>query len=160
MKLKHNAPLVSGNKGVKKMNEIITTVIGNVVTDVVLRTTPSGKSVANFRIASNSKKYEKSSNTWVDLDPNFFSVSSWGSLAENISHSVYKGQPLVVTGRLKIRQWQEGEKSGTSAEIEALAIGHDLSFGKSEFIKIKKVNEILENDSWAIANTESEINAA
>jgi single-strand DNA-binding protein len=44
-----------------------------------------------------------------------------------------KGERIVVSGRLKVRDWDNGERSGTSVEIEASAIGHDLTFGTSAF---------------------------
>ena len=92
------------------MNDIFTTVVGNAVTDVSLRTTTKGASVASFRIASNSKRFDKSTSSWVELEPNFLTVTAWSQLAENVALSVNKGQTLVVSGKLKIRQWQDGEK--------------------------------------------------
>ena len=68
------------------MNEIITTVMGNAVTDVTLKTLPSGNCVANFRIANNPKRFDKQSNTWQELDPNFLTINAWGLLAENIAN--------------------------------------------------------------------------
>lgn len=142
------------------MNDIITTVIGNAVTDVSLRTTSTGASVASFRIASNSRRFDKSTNTWIDQDPSYLSVSAWSQLAENVALSVHKGQALVVTGKLKVRQWQDADKSGTNVEIDATAIGHDLNRGTSEFTKVKRVSEFYEQDPWLNEAADAEINAA
>ena len=84
------------------MNEIVTTVMGNAVTDVTLKTLPSGNCVANFRIANNPKRFDKQSNTWQELDPNFLTINAWGLLAENIANSVFKGQPLIVNGKSSV----------------------------------------------------------
>jgi single-strand DNA-binding protein len=142
------------------MNDIITTVIGNAVTDVSLRVTSSGTSVASFRIASNSRRFDKSTNSWIDQEPSYLSITAWSQLAENVALSVHKGQGLVVTGKLKVRQWQDADKSGTNVEIDATAIGHDLNRGTSEFTKVKRVSEFYEQDPWMDEAADTEISAA
>jgi single-strand DNA-binding protein len=142
------------------MNDIITTVIGNAVTDVSLRTTSTGASVASFRIASNSRRFDKATKTWIEQDPSYLSITAWSQLAENVALSVHKGQALVVTGKLKVKQWQDSEKSGTNVEIDATAIGHDLNRGTSEFTKVKRVSEFYEQDPWLNEAADTEINAA
>ena len=142
------------------MNDIITTVIGNAVTDVSLRVTSSGTSVASFRIASNSRRFDKSTSSWIDQEPSYLSITAWSQLAENVALSVHKGQGLVVTGKLKVRQWQDADKSGTNVEIDAIAIGHDLNRGTSEFTKVKRVSEFYEQDPWMNEATDTEISAA
>ena len=142
------------------MNDIITTVIGNAVTDVSLRVTSSGTSVASFRIASNSRRFDKSTNSWIEQEPSYLSITAWSQLAENVALSVHKGQGLVVTGKLKVRQWQDADKSGTNVEIDATAIGHDLNRGTSEFTKVKRVSEFYEQDPWMNEASDTEISAA
>ena len=142
------------------MNDIITTVIGNAVTDVSLRVTSTGASVASFRIASNSRRFDKSTSSWIDQEPSYLSITAWSQLAENVALSVHKGQGLVVTGKLKVRQWQDADKSGTNVEIDAIAIGHDLNRGTSEFTKVKRVSEFYEQDPWMNEAADTEINAA
>ena len=142
------------------MNDIITTVVGNAVTDVSLRTTTSGASVASFRLASNSRRFDKATKSWVDQEPSYLSITAWAQLAENVALSVHKGQPIVVTGKLKVRQWQDGDKSGTAVEIDAQAIGHDLNRGTSDFTKVKRVTENYDQDPWTNEAVDTEINAA
>jgi single-strand DNA-binding protein len=142
------------------MNDIITTVVGNAVTDVSLRTTSSGASVASFRLASNSRRFDKTSKSWVEQEPSYLSITAWSQLAENVALSVHKGQPIVVTGKLKVRQWQDGEKSGIAVEIDAQSIGHDLNRGTSDFTKVKRVTENYDQDPWTNEAVDTEINAA
>ena len=142
------------------MNDIITTVTGNAVTDVSLRVTSTGASVASFRIASNSRRFDKSTSSWIDQEPSYLSITAWSQLAENVALSVHKGQGLVVTGKLKVRQWQDADKSGTNVEIDATAIGHDLNRGTSEFTKVKRVSEFYEQDPWMNEASDTEISAA
>ena len=142
------------------MNDIFTTVIGNAVTDVSLRTTTTGVSVASFRIASNPRRFDKATNSWIEQETNFLTITAWSQLAENVALSVHKGQSLVVSGKLKVRQWQDGEKNGTSVEIDAVSIGHDFNRGTSEFTKIKRVSENFDQDPWVNEVAETGINAA
>jgi len=115
------------------MNDIHVTVIGNVATDISARTTTSGRLVTHFRVASNSRRFDRTANAWIDGEPSFVSVTCWGALADHVAESLTKGDPVVVAGRLRIRQWQDGEQRGTSAELDASAVGHDLNRGTTQF---------------------------
>jgi len=42
---------------------------------------------------------------------------------------------VIVNGRLRVRRWESDDKSGTTVEVEADAIGHDLRWGVSAFTK-------------------------
>ena len=131
------------------MNEILTTVVGNAVTDVTTKTLTSGRSVATFRIANNPRKFDRTSNNFVDLDPNFLQVNCWANFADNVANSIHKGQPLVVFGKLKIKQVIDEDKNSTYVEIDAISVGHDLSRGVAEFTKIRKNPEFYENENWS-----------
>jgi single-strand DNA-binding protein len=56
-------------------------------------------------------------------------------LAINIAAAVSKGERIIVIGKLRVRDWDNGERAGTSVEIEAESIGHDLTWGTSTFIR-------------------------
>lgn len=58
---------------------------------------------------------------------NWYTVRAYGRLAENVYHSINKGDRIILIGRLEVVDWDNGEKSGTSVEIHAQAIGHDLA---------------------------------
>jgi single-strand DNA-binding protein len=50
-----------------------------------------------------------------------------------MASSLEKGQRVVLQGRLRVKDWDNGEKTGTTVEVEVLGIGHDLSWGTSVF---------------------------
>lgn len=109
------------------MNETVTTIVGNVITDVKQRCTTDGTRVTNFRVASNSRRYDKDADKWVDGDRLFVSVTCWRKLARGVGASLVKGDPVVVTGRLYTRGYEiEGQKRSVT-ELEAVAVGPDLS---------------------------------
>ena len=47
----------------------------------------------------------------------------------------------MVSGKLRVRDWDNGERSGTSVEVEADSIGHDLSWGSAVFTRTVMVRE-------------------
>ncbi|MEY4741472.1 MAG: hypothetical protein RL672_222, partial [Actinomycetota bacterium] len=68
-------------------------------------------------------------------------VTSFRQLAINASGSVSKGDRVLVAGKLRVRDWENGERSGTAVEVEAESIGHDLSWGSSNFTRTVLVRE-------------------
>jgi single-strand DNA-binding protein len=104
------------------------TVVGKVVTDITPRMTPGGIKVANFRLATQERSYDKAQDLWVDGDRMYLSVSCWRHLADHVADSLHKGDQVVVHGRMKLREYtMEGGERRTSVEVDAKAIGPDLA---------------------------------
>jgi single-strand DNA-binding protein len=78
---------------------------------------------------------------WKDGETNWFTITSFKQLAITSAESISKGDRIMLTGTLKVREWDNGERSGTSVEVEADAIGHDLSWGTSTFTRTVLVRE-------------------
>ena len=95
----------------------------------------SGVSFTNFRLASNYRRFDRAQNKWVDLETNWFSVTAFRSLADNVAESLHQGDRVLVTGRLRIAPWDNGEKKGTNVEILADAIGPDLFWGTAQYTR-------------------------
>jgi len=117
------------------MNGTMVTLVGHVISEVRYATTAGGVPVASFRLAATDRRFDRQRQMWVEGDTSFFTIWSWRWLAENVLGSVGRGDPLLVTGRMRVREWDNGEGNprGVAAEIEATAIGHDLSRGTSAF---------------------------
>lgn len=113
--------------------ETVITVVGNLVDDPELRFTPSGAAVANFRIASTPRTFDRQTNEWKDGDALFLSCSVWRQAAENVAESLQRGMRVVVQGRLKSRQYEtrEGEKR-TVFEIEVEEVGPSLKYATAK----------------------------
>jgi single-strand DNA-binding protein len=113
--------------------ETVITVVGNLVDDPELRFTPSGAAVANFRIASTPRTFDRQSNEWKDGDALFLSCSVWRQAAENVAESLQRGMRVVVQGRLKSRTYEtrEGEKR-TVFEIEVEEVGPSLKYATAK----------------------------
>ncbi len=107
--------------------DTLITVVGNLVDDPELRFTPSGSAVANFRIASTPRTFDRATNEWKDGDSLFLTCNVWRQYAENVAESLTKGMRVIVQGRLKQRSYEtrEGEKR-TVFEIEVEDVGPAL----------------------------------
>ncbi len=85
-------------------------IIGNVVRDVEVRYTKTGKPVASFTVAVNRN--------WTSVQgerkelTDYIPVTAWGRLAELAGHKLNKGSRVFVEGRFQTRSYEtmEGEK--------------------------------------------------
>ncbi|MEV7602751.1 single-stranded DNA-binding protein [Kitasatospora sp. NPDC089797] len=115
------------------MSETHVTVLGNVVTEVSYGETAGGVPMANFQLGCTERRYDREHERWVDGETQWLRVTAWRALAVNLIGSLAKGDPVVVTGRLRVREWTEGEVKRSRAEINARSVGHDLTRGTSAF---------------------------
>ncbi|MGW9175733.1 single-stranded DNA-binding protein [Streptomyces decoyicus] len=118
------------------------TLVGNAATAVEHRQTTAGVTVARFRLAATSRRWDKAQERWTDGGTSFYTVRSWRALADNVAASVAVGEPLVVQGRLRLREGEQPPERGGqrwfSAEVDAVAIGHDLARGTSAFRRVTR----------------------
>ncbi|MFB7939357.1 single-stranded DNA-binding protein [Streptomyces sp. NPDC127049] len=114
------------------MNDTTVTLVGNVATAVEYRDTVAG-AVARFRFAVSARRWDRERAVWADGPTSFYTVSAWRSLGANLAASVSVGEPLVVHGRLKVREDERDGQRKTFVDIDALAVGHDLTRGTSAF---------------------------
>ena len=109
------------------------TIVGNVATDPTQGRTAGGITVTNFRLASTHRRFDDATQTWVDVATNWYSVAAFRQLGEHAKASLRSGDSVIVTGRMKIRAWENNGKQGTSVDIDADAIGHDLRWGTTAY---------------------------
>jgi single-strand DNA-binding protein len=105
----------------KGFNKVI--LMGNLTRDVEMRTTPSGQSVANFSLAV--------SRSWKGQDgqqqeqTSFINCVAWGKPGEIIAQYVSKGNPLLVSGRLDQRSYDD--KDGNKRQAVEVVV-EDFNF--------------------------------
>jgi single-strand DNA-binding protein len=119
--------------------ETVITIVGNLVDDPELRFTPSGAAVANFRIASTPRTFDRQSNEWKDGEALFLSCAVWRQAAENVAESLQKGMRVVVQGRLKQRSYEtrEGEKR-TVVELDVDEVGPSLKYATAKVTRASR----------------------
>ncbi|HEU5036430.1 MAG TPA: single-stranded DNA-binding protein [Nocardioides sp.] len=120
------------------MNDSTITVRGWLGADVDLRTAGEVP-VASFRLACTPRRFNPRTETWSDSGTQWFTVTCWRSLGENVAASLRRGDPVVVQGRLELRRYVNSNNVEVEAlEIEAAAVGHDLARGTSSFTRTQK----------------------
>ncbi|PZR55282.1 single-stranded DNA-binding protein [Xylanimonas oleitrophica] len=139
--------------------ETTITVVGNLVADPELRFTPSGAAVANFRIASTPRTFDKQANEWKDGESLFLACSVWREAAENVAESLTKGMRVIVQGRLTQRSYEtrEGEKR-TVVELQVDEVGPSLRNATAKVTRAQRAGGSSggqraaggqQNDPWA-----------
>ena len=85
------------------VNKVI--LIGNLGRDPEIRTTASGTSVGNLRIATSERRRDRDGN-WND-HTEWHTVVCFGKTAENAGRFLKKGRQVFIEGRLQTRKWQD-----------------------------------------------------
>ncbi|WP_405780731.1 single-stranded DNA-binding protein [Streptomyces sp. NBC_00859] len=124
------------------MNDTLVTLVGNVATAPEYRDSVTG-GMARFRFAVAARRWDRQKQAWTDGPTSFYTVWAWRTLAANLAGSVSVGEPLVVHGRLKVREEDKDGQRRFSADIEALAVGHDLTRGTSAFKRVTRADASL-----------------
>ncbi|WP_406058322.1 single-stranded DNA-binding protein [Streptomyces sp. NBC_01077] len=149
------------------MNDTTVTLVGNVATAVEYRETATG-GIARFRFAVTARRWDREKGLWSDGPTSFYTVSAWRSLGANLAASVSVGEPLVVHGRLRVREDERDGQRKTFVDVAALAVGHDLSRGTAAFRRAARTEpkpgpEMVpapERDPWAEAAADAAAESA
>jgi single-strand DNA-binding protein len=115
------------------------TVCGLVATTPRHLVTHDGLPITSFRMAEQVRRFDREQQKYVDGETNWFTITAFRNLAVNAAGSISKGERVIVTGALRVRDWDNGERAGTSVEIEATHIGHDLTWGTSVFTRTELI---------------------
>ncbi|MET9567771.1 single-stranded DNA-binding protein [Streptomyces virginiae] len=120
------------------------TLVGYVATQVDYKETVNGPS-ARFRFAVTPRYFDRRTEAWTDGATSFYTVWARRTLAVNLAGSVSVGEPLVVHGRLRVREDPpDGEGNRRfGAEIDATAVGHDLNRGTAAFRRVVRTDHSL-----------------
>jgi len=128
------------------------TLVGNVVTDVTLRQTTAGP-VAGFRLAATNGYTDRRTSQWVERTT-YLTVSAWRSLGEHVAGSIHKGQPVVVVGRMRQREYEKDGQTHQVIEVDADLVGHDLSRGTASFVRSRRGPQTADLAREAVVATE------
>ena len=94
------------------MHETMITVTGHLCADPELRFTQGGDAFAAF-----------------------VRVTAFRSLGQNCAATLKQGTRVIVRGRLRVTDWEQGERRGTNVEIDAHSVGPDLTFAFADVTK-------------------------
>ncbi|GAA2206451.1 hypothetical protein GCM10009850_019090 [Nonomuraea monospora] len=117
------------------MNDIYITLTGNVAAEPRQYSFDEGIKVTSLRVLTTHRYFDKRTGQWVDGEKVCFTVRCWRALGENVAASIRAGHPVVVSGKLRIREFGADGDRRFMPEIEASAVGHDLRWGTGAFTK-------------------------
>ncbi len=111
------------------------------VDDPALSFTPSGKAVAKVRLAFSDRRKNEQTGQWEDGDKCFVDASVWDQEAEHVAESLTRGMEVLVTGKLRQRQYEtrEGEKR-TVFELAFATIAPTLKFATAKVQKMQRAS--------------------
>jgi single-strand DNA-binding protein len=100
------------------INKVI--VVGNLGRDPETRALPSGQNVANFSIASKARFTDRNGQRQELTE--WHRIVAFGKLADNCGRLLSKGRQVYVEGRLRTRQYEAKDGSGTRSRTEIVAL--------------------------------------
>jgi single-strand DNA-binding protein len=136
------------------------TLVGYVAQDPIIRKTKQGTNVTDVRVGTTPRFLDRKTGEWRDGDTSYYTVTCWRRLADHTKASLHKGDPVVVKGRFRTSSYED--KTGqlrTSIEIEADAIGHDLSRGISNYFRTRTSADQAEGPADGSARTDDSARA-
>lgn len=108
-------------------------IIGNICSDLELRTTTAGQEVCNFSVAVNRRKTQQNKDPGAD----YFRVSAWGEKGKLCNQYLSKGKKVSIVGPVSVRAYtnSKGEPVG-QLEVKAEDV---------EFLTPKSVGTVVED---------------
>jgi len=100
------------------------TMTGNLVADPVRRVTAAGVVITKLRIASNHRRFDRERGEWISSDPVYLDVNCWRQLGDNVAASLKKGDSVLVSGRLTMREYDD---ANGGARRQSYAIDADFA---------------------------------
>jgi single-strand DNA-binding protein len=112
-------------------------VAGNVATDPEYKLVGAGIPRLTMRVCWTTRRRDADSDEWVDVNTSFINVTCWRRLAMNLRTCLRKGDPVMLRGRLDVRQYltKDGHR-GQSVDVDATHLSHDLNRGTADFRRI------------------------
>ena len=114
---------------------------GSLGTNPVVSRTSSGRLFCYFRVATApSFRVEE---VWRDGPTIWFTAKAWGYLAENLAHSLHKGDPVVLVGRFSQDAWENDRGQQLTNVLTVSCGGPDLTWGESRFMRVARTAQAI-----------------
>jgi single-strand DNA-binding protein len=119
-------------------NEAHISLSGYVASQPYYKETRTGVPSLTMRVAWTPRRMDRVTGEWVDADTSFLSVNCYRKLAENAATCVRKGDPVVIRGRVSVRDFEDKKgRQRTSVDVDAISVGHDLGRGVATFQRVR-----------------------
>ncbi|WP_333618120.1 single-stranded DNA-binding protein [Dietzia sp.] len=119
------------------VNRTHATVRGRVIATYPITSTNNGSgAVLNFRVAANERQLDPATNSWVDKDTFYVTVTCWDSLARRAAAVPLRGQIVVAIGTLASRHYEKDGERRNYTELRAQHVAVDL--GSVESVRAQR----------------------
>jgi single-strand DNA-binding protein len=131
---------------------------GFVASEPAFKRIAGGTSTAKLRVAYTERRFNRETGEWADGPTSFVTVLCWRTLADNVAVCLRKGEPVLVRGRPRVREYEGKEgASRIAVEVEASTVGHDLSRGVAHFSRTRRApGETAAENAEALAGAQSQ----
>lgn len=127
----------------------VVAIMGRLVADPELRTTPAGVNVCQFRIACDRNFAQQGEQRQAD----FVDIVAWRAQADFVCKYFSKGSLIAINGRIQTRNYQD--KNGNNRTAFAV-VAENINFGGSKSTSSAKVDDGGEaaprSDTWPKAD--------
>ncbi len=131
------------------MNKAI--LFGNVGQDPTIRTTPGGKKVASFSLATSKRSKDREGNSITQAT--WHNIVAWEKLAELCEKYIKKGSSLIIEGEIIYRKYDD--KDGIERNITDI-VAHELHFAGAKKSESKPENTGSHSDISELPGTNIE----
>ncbi|MGM1057891.1 single-stranded DNA-binding protein [Saccharothrix sp. Mg75] len=125
-------------------NETRVTICGTVASTVTRTKVGTGCSKTVFRLFTTERRWQGEERAWVDGDQMFLSVTCWRALADNVHASLTRGDPVVVSGRMTIKELEYEGALRQVLDVEAGAVGPNLALCTAVVTRTRRTPEVVE----------------
>lgn len=106
--------------------ETMLTMNGIVCSELIRRSFDDDATVVSFMVVSTERRFDKPTGQWVDGRKFSVRVKCFRTLAENVHASLRVGDHVMVSGRLRSTEYEDGAGKRSGLELEAFAVGPNL----------------------------------
>ena len=128
-------------------NDAYVNLIGFVATQPKKGRTKTGSLTLSMRVGWTPRAVNKATGEWSDLPSSFATVQCYRKVAEHAAVCLRKGDPIVLRGSLRVREYtdQSGQRR-SAVEIQAESLGHDMGRGISTYSKLQARTELTADE--------------
>jgi len=118
-------------------NEAHVILSGRVANDPQYRMVGNDIPKLSMRVVWTTRRRDSATGEWVDGNTSGVNVTCWRKLAENLNVCLRKGDPVLVRGKLEIRNFvgRDGHPR-TAVDVDAITVGPDLTRGVAHFLRV------------------------
>jgi single-strand DNA-binding protein len=121
--------------------DVNVTLVGTTGGPSELRFLPSGVAVCNVSLAVTPRRFDKQANAWTDQPTQWYRVSAWREMAEQVAETVIdKGMRIVVVGTLNPREFEQNGVKRMALEVDADEVAVSLKYATAKVTKAQRAD--------------------